>query len=849
MPDQEDARNLSRIKAGAAEYDASKIQKLEGLEGVRKRPDMYIGDTMERGLHHCVFEVVDNSIDEALAGFASHIQVSIHLDGSYSVEDNGRGIPVDLHPVYKIPALELVLTNLHAGGKFGKGAYQVSGGLHGVGAKCVNAVSEWFEAEVRRDGKVYHLRCEQGKTAQKMTVTGETKKTGTKITFKPDPEIFKITREFKYEVLANRLRELAFLNPGVSITLNDDRSQKSERFLFKDGITEFVRFLNANKNVLHDRPITFTDVVPDADPAKIGTVVDVSLQYNDSYNDQIFAYANSIFNLEGGTHLSGFRTALTRVINNFAKANNLLKEKDPGITGDDVREGLVAVISIKLPEPRFEGQTKTKLSNSEVDGMVQKAVGEKLKYYFEKETAIAKRIIDKCLNAARAREAARKARETIRKGALSGGGLPGKLADCSERDAALTELYIVEGDSAGGSAKQGRDRRYQAILPLRGKLINSEKAQLDKVLNNEEIRTLITAIGTGIGAGEDDSAFDLDKARYHKVIIMTDADVDGSHIRTLLLTFLYRQMRGLIERGYVYIAQPPLYKIKRKKREQYIENDEQLNRILLELGSEDVMLTRLRDQTTFAPAQIDKIVESLAALEKLGAGVTRYGAALAEYLDLHAAKTHDLPRYVARIREGNRESHEFLRHEQACAEFRQRMSLDADASDQADSTVSTPPMGEAKKNGSAAPVAARRITIHEIFESTEMTKLLRAMAAAGLDISRFSPTEEPRYIVTENAGQKNETRTGLHAPFEVLHHIRNLGRRGLAISRYKGLGEMNPRELFETTMDPEKRRLLRVSIDDAAKADQLFTLLMGDEVPPRRQFIEDNALNVQYLDV
>jgi len=849
MPDQEDPKILSKIRAGAAAYDASKIQKLEGLEGVRKRPDMYIGDTMERGLHHCVFEVVDNSIDEALAGFATHITVSIHLDGSCSIEDNGRGIPVDLHPVYKIPALELVLTNLHAGGKFGKGAYQVSGGLHGVGAKCVNAVSEWFEAEVRRDGKVYHMRCTQGKTSQKMTVIGETKKTGTKITFKPDPEIFKITREFKYEILANRLRELAFLNPGVSIDLIDERSQKNERFLFKDGISEFVRFLNRNKNVLHHRPITFSDTEPNEDPAKAGTMVDVAMQYNDSYNDQIFAYANSIFNLEGGTHLSGFRTALTRVINNFAKANNLIKEKDPGITGDDVREGLVAVISLKLSEPRFEGQTKTKLSNSEVDGIVQKIVGEKLKFFFEKETAIAKRVIDKCLYAARAREAARKARETIRKGAFSGGGLPGKLADCSERDAALTEIYIVEGDSAGGSAKQGRDRRYQAILPLRGKLINSEKAQLDKVLNNEEIRTLITAIGTGIGAGEDDSAFNADKARYHKVIIMTDADVDGSHIRTLLLTFLYRQMKGLIERGYVYIAQPPLYKIKRKKREQYIDNDEQLNRILLELGSEDVLLTRLRDQTTFASTQIDKIVESLAALEKLGAGVTRYGAALAEYLDLHAPKTHELPRYVARIREGNKESHEFLRNDEARAGFIRRMGLDAASFDQADGTLSTPPLGDGKKDGSASPIVTRRITIHEIFESTEMTKLLRAMAASGLDISRFTPTEEPRYVSTENPGQKTEAKTELHAPFEILHHIRNLGRRGLAIQRYKGLGEMNPKQLYETTMDPEKRRLLRVSIDDAAKADHLFTLLMGDEVPPHRQLIEDNALNVQYLDV
>jgi len=836
MSDQEDPRNLTKIQAGAAEYDASKIQKLEGLEGVRKRPDMYIGDTMERGLHHCVFEVVDNSIDEALAGFATQVTVTIHLDGSCSIEDNGRGIPVDPHPVYKIPALELVLTNLHAGGKFGKGAYQVSGGLHGVGAKCVNAVSEWFEAEVRRNGKVYHMRFAQGKTTQKMTVIGETKKTGTKITFRPDPEIFKVTREFKYEILANRLRELAFLNPGVSIDLVDDRSQKRERFLFKDGISEFVRFLNTNKVVLNDKPITFSDSVPGEDASKAATVVDVAIQYNDTYNDQVFAYANSIFNLEGGTHLSGFRTALTRVINNFAKANNLIKEKDPGITGDDVREGLVAVVSVKLSEPRFEGQTKTKLSNSEVDGIVQKAVGEKLKFYFEKETSTAKRIIDKCLNAARAREAARKARETIRKGALSGGGLPGKLADCSERDASLTELYIVEGDSAGGSAKQGRDRRYQAILPLRGKVLNCEKAPLDRVLSNAEIRTLITAIGTGIGSAEDDSAFDGSKARYHKVIIMTDADVDGSHIRTLLLTFLYRQMRGLIELGYVYIAQPPLYKIKRKKREQYVDNDEQLNRILLELGSEDVTLVRLRDQSTFAPTQIDKIVESLATLEKLGAGVVRYGASLGEYLDLHDPKAHDLPRYVARIREGNNESHEFLRDEEAREAFTRRMGLDAD--------VDATPEG-----GSNHPFQSRRITIHEIFESTEMTKLLRTMAAGGLDISRFSRTEEPRYVVIENAGQKSESRTDLHAPFEILHHIRNLGRRGLSIQRYKGLGEMNPDQLFETTMDPEKRRLVRVSIDDAAKADHLFTLLMGEEVPPRRQFIEDNALNVQSLDV
>src|SRR5580698_9400245 len=643
MADPTDPKTPSNSQAGADAYDASKIQKLEGLEGVRKRPDMYIGDTNERGLHHCVFEVVDNSVDEALAGFAHAVKVTVHLDGSCSVEDDGRGIPVDMHPVYKMPALELVLTNLHAGGKFGKGAYQVSGGLHGVGAKCVNAVSEWFEAEVRRSGKVYQMRFAQGKTTQKMMVIGDTRKTGTKITFKPDPEIFQTTREFQYEILAKRLRELAFLNPGIKIELTDERSQKSDKFFFKDGITEFVRFLNQNKNVLHDKPITFSDSVGnEADPSKPPTTVDVSLQYNDSFNDQVFAYANSIYNLEGGTHLSGFRTALTRVINNFAKANNLLKEKDPSTTGDDVRDGLVAVISVKVPEPRFEGQTKTKLSNSEVDGIVQKIMGEKLKFFLEANTAVAKRVIDKTLNAARAREAARKARETVRKGALSGGGLPGKLADCSERDPALGELYIVEGDSAGGSAKQGRDRRFQAILPLRGKLINTEKARLDKVLSNEEIRTLITAIGTGIGEIEGEGAFNVDKARYHKVIIMTDADVDGSHIRTLLLTFIYRQMRGLLDRGYVYIAQPPLYRIKRKKREQYIDNDEQLNRILLELGSEDVVLTRISDRHVFSPQQIDKIVELLASLEKLGAGVTRYGAALSEYLDRHDPDSHEL---------------------------------------------------------------------------------------------------------------------------------------------------------------------------------------------------------------
>ncbi|MBR4597654.1 MAG: DNA gyrase subunit B, partial [Opitutales bacterium] len=606
-------------------YDASKIQKLEGLEGVRKRPDMYIGDTHERGLHHCVFEIVDNSIDEALAGYCSVIKVSVHSDGACSIEDNGRGIPVDIHPVYKIPALELVMTNLHAGGKFGKGAYQVSGGLHGVGAKCVNAVSIEFSVEVRRDGKIHRMEFSRGKTTRKMEITGSTKTTGTKITFLPDPQIFEETREFKYEILAKRLRELAFLNPGVRIVLSDERVNKDEEFCFKDGIAEYVSFLNKAKNVVNQKVIAFSG---DADAPSGGKImVDIALQYNASYTDQVYAYANSIFNVEGGTHLSGFRTALTRVVNNYATANNLLKEKkdkDIKISGDDVREGLTAVISVKVPEPRFEGQTKTKLSNSEVDGIVQKVVGENLKYYFETNPQVAKRIIEKTINAARAREAARKARETVRKTAISAGGLPGKLADCSEKDPSLCELYLVEGDSAGGSAKQGRDRRYQAILPLRGKVINVEKARLDKVLGNAEIKTMITACGTGIG-DDGEGAFDISKARYHKIVIMTDADVDGAHIRTLLLTFFFRQMRGLIENGYVYIAQPPLYKIKRRKSERYVMNDAEMNKILIELGSENLTLVRLSDNLEFNSSKVDKIVELLSRLETLSGGITRYG--------------------------------------------------------------------------------------------------------------------------------------------------------------------------------------------------------------------------------
>lgn len=851
MSDTTDPVPPPQNKTIEGDYDASQLGKLEGLEAVRKKPGMYIGGTDERALHHCVSEVLDNSVDEHLAGHCNKIDVSIHVDGSISIRDDGRGIPVDVHPKYGIPGVEMVLTTLHSGGKYGQGGYKFSGGTHGVGAKCVNAVSEWFEVEVSRNGQVHHMKFEQGKTVKQLEVIGKARHTGTYVTFKPDPDIFRETTVFIADRISQRLRELAFLNSGLEINFVDERptEPKTITYLYRDGVVEFVRQINSGKQPLHPDPVRvskISEVLIDDKPNEVH--LELVLQYNDSYNDQVLCYTNTIHNPDGGTHLSGFRSALTRAINQFSRANKLLKDKDPQITGDDVREGLSAVISIKHSDPKFESQTKVKLLSPEVEGIVSSASYEGLMQYFETNPKVAKRIVDKALNAARAREAARKARETIRKGALSGGGLPGKLADCSERDPSKTEIYIVEGDSAGGSAKQGRDRRYQAILPLRGKLINSEKARLDKVLSNEEIRTLITAVGTGIGEGDENvGGFNVDKARYHKVIIMTDADVDGSHIRTLLLTFLYRQMKGLIERGYVYIAQPPLYKIKRKRREQYIDNDEQMNRILLELGSEDVTLTRLRDNHLFASAQIDRIVENLAALEKMGTGVTRYGASLTEYLDEHEKETLALPRYIARIREGNDESHVFLKDEHARADFTREQGLDADLEEDEDGNA-IPATGGTVASSQAGALS-RRVTLHEIFESTEMTKLLRAIADAGLDINRFHETEEARYVVTENAGQKNEATAELNAPLAVLNHIRTLGRKGLSIQRYKGLGEMNPKQLFETTMDPEKRRLLKVDIADAAKADELFTLLMGDEVPPRRRFIEDNALNVSNLDV
>jgi len=815
-------------------YDSSMIQKLEGLEGVRKRPDMYIGDTNERGLHHCVFEIVDNSIDEALAGHCNEIKVQLNVDGSCSIQDDGRGIPVDMHPKYNMPALELVLTNLHAGGKFGKGAYQVSGGLHGVGAKCVNAVSVWFIAEVRREGKVHQMEFSRGITTEKLRVAGDSDTTGTKITFMPDDEIFTETREFKFDLLAKRLRELAFLNPGVKISLQEDKNNQKEEFLFENGISEYVTYLNQNKTCLIDEPIYFTGEA-EAETGNGNIVAEVAFTYNDSFSDQLYAYANSIHNIEGGTHLSGFRTALTRVINNYARQNDLLKEKELSLTGDDVREGLTAVISVKVPEPRFEGQTKTKLSNREVDGIVQKIVGEKMKHHFEINPDQAKGIIEKVVNAARAREAARKARETVRKGALSGGGLPGKLADCSEKDPSKSELYIVEGDSAGGSAKQGRDRLTQAILPLRGKLLNVEKARLDKVLNNAEIRSLITAVGTGIGEHEGEGSFDAEKARYHKIIIMTDADVDGAHIRTLLLTFIFRQMKGLIERGYVYVARPPLYKIKRRKTEQYIQDDSEMSKILISLGMEDLKLKRNKDNYIFNDEELSKITDLFIEIESIGKGLGRYGCTTQRLFQKLDQESNSLPRYLARIRTGNEEEIRFFKDIESKIGFLQSHNLSDDPNVNSFNK-------ETEKDG---VVVSQRISIHQIFESKELERLIASCVSTGIDHSFFNDEKSQTYSLTSE-GEENQI--NLSGVSHFLESVRISGRKGLQIQRYKGLGEMNPKQLFETTMDPNTRSLVKVEIADAIKADNIFTMLMGEEVAPRRAFIEDNALNVTFLD-
>jgi DNA gyrase subunit B len=1032
---------------GDKKYDATSIQVLEGIEAVRLRPAMYIGDTSVRGLHHLVYEVVDNSVDESMAGYCDNIEAEVHEDNSVTVIDNGRGIPVDMHKTEKKPAVEVALTTLHAGGKFDHRSYKVSGGLHGVGVSCVNALSEWLEVEVKRDGKVYHQRYERGKTVSKLTVIGKSSSTGTKITFKPDKTIFNKI-EYSWDILQQRLRELAFLNKGLKIKLSDERSEKEAVFQFDGGIVTFVEYLNKNKNSLHNKVVYFTKTQDDV-------VLEVALQYNDAYAETVFSFANNINTIEGGTHLSGFRSALTRAINQYAKAKNLLKD-DIAISGDDVREGLTAVVSVKVPNPQFEGQTKTKLGNSEVEGLTASSSFEALSSYFEENPSVANKIVDKVIMASRAREAARKARElTRRKGALEGAGLPGKLADCSERDAALCELYIVEGDSAGGcwsgetkialtdgrnvsfkelvkedkqgkknfcytmldnghigitpvlnpritkrnaevlkiildngeelrctpdhlfrlvdgsyvpaakltfkdslaplyrkisikegnctldgyemvfdpkakkwnythvlsdmfnlgnniytapsgkyrhhidfnklnnnpnnliemtsskealleevenynhkikrietvkekidvydievpnthnfalasgifvhnSAKQGRDRRFQAILPIKGKILNVEKSRLDKILSNEEIRTIITALGTGVG-----EEFDIAKLRYHKLILMADADIDGSHIRTLLLTLLYRQLHKLVEGGHVYIAQPPLYKIKRGQREEYIQTEQQMNELLLELGREGHKFVRLKDKEEFTDNKFKDLLQVLVGLDRLERTLEKKGVDFSKYLSLRHPKTKKLPVYRVKVEE----KYQFLYTDKELAGFSEKESKEIDKD------------------------------VLELFEAPDIEELVVKIEKLGLDISVY----RPEVVVDESAVVKGKTKAKVKAKAkakesekkiralyrvtdekdvkdlfclkEVLTYIKESASKGMHIQRYKGLGEMNPHQLWETTMDPEKRTLLQVTLEDAVETDKMFTVLMGDQVEPRREFIEEYAHQVKNLDI
>jgi Type IIA topoisomerase (DNA gyrase/topo II, topoisomerase IV), B subunit len=834
------------------EYNADDLNSLKGLEAVRKKPGMYIGGTDERALHHCVSEVLDNSVDEFLAGYCTHIDVSIHADGSISIRDNGRGIPVDINKEHGIPGVELVLTQLHSGGKYGQGNYEYSGGTHGVGAKCVNAVSEWFKVEVTRDGKIHAMSFERGVTKQKLHVIAEVKNkkhTGTLITFMPDPEIFQETTEFKAERILTRLNDLAYINAPLSFTFIDERVEgaKPIHIQHPKGVEDFVNRLVENKTVVHPKPILIKGT-------RDRIIVEVALHYTDTYNEQLLCYTNAVPNPDGGTHSSGFRGALTRAINQYAKNNSLLKDKDPAITGNDVLEGLAAVVSVKHPDPRFESQTKVKLISPEVDSIVGSITYEGLMLHFEQNPNVAKKIIEKCLMAARAREAARKARETVRKGALTGGGLPGKLADCSERDPSLTELFVVEGDSAGGSAKQGRDRRFQAILPIKGKIINVEKARLDKVLQNAEVQTLITAIGTGIGTAtsekDKEGSFDISKLRYGRIIIMTDADVDGSHIRTLLLTFFYRQMPELVRQGKIYIAQPPLYLIKRKKREEYVEDDAQLNKILISLGAEEVKLKNLADGKVFTPAQLKDMLETLERLAKFSDAIRRHGGDFETYLSERDPKTGMLPAYMVKVREGNAEWATYFPGEAEVRAFHEEnRDLNLFDDPTPEGAEGEAPEKPAAKKDKSDPTTRRRARLIELHESTTVQKLIDELARKGLKIEHYSDSDEPIFELIEGEGDKAVVQPLFSIP-EILSKVLEIGKRGLTIQRFKGLGEMNPKQLYETTMNPNKRKMLKVDLneDNAVEADRMFTILMGDVVEPRRVFIEDNALNAR-LDV
>lgn len=794
-----------KIENTEEDYKAEDIKVLKGLDAVRKRPAMFIGTTGFEGLHHLVYEVVDNSIDEALAGFCDKVEVTIHIEDSITVVDNGRGIPTGLHPgdSKRRTAAEIALTELHAGGKFESKAYKISGGLHGVGVSVVNALSEWLDLEIKQNGEVWEQHYKRGVPAGPLTRVGKTNGRGTKITFKPDAEIFE-TIEFNYDTLAHKLRELAYLNKGLDIRITDERTNKEETFFYEGGIISFVEHLNKNKNTLHPKPIYVSK-------EKDGVAVEVAIQYNDSYSETLFSFANNINTKEGGAHLVGFKSALTRTVNSFALSTGLIKNSKEAITGDDAREGLTGIISVKLPSPQFEGQTKTKLGNSEVKGIVESVVNETLGAYFEQNPSILKKIIEKAIQASRAREAARKARElTRRKGALEDTGLPGKLADCAEKDPSLSEIFIVEGESAGGSAKQGRDRHNQAILPLKGKILNVEKARFDKMLNSEEIKILITALGTGIGAED----FDITKARYQKIIIMTDADVDGAHIRTLLLTFFFRQMLQIIEKGYLYIAQPPLFRVKKGRKEQYIQSESKLENMLFELAADEI---EIHNGNVLAGKAIIPYIKNLARFEKLldwfakrknDAAVIK---ALLHYnLDKNVLKNEkDIHALIRKLKQEFPDLSEELKEDEEHQSYRV----------------------ELRREG-------LKLTIDDNFLTSPDFRALKNLFSALKEIGH-PPYKVKHNMETHNFGSSRE----------LFDFILSIAKKGINIQRYKGLGEMNPKQLWETTMDPEKRTLLQVSIEDFAKAEEIFTILMGDQVEPRKEFIERYALEVRNLDI
>jgi DNA gyrase subunit B len=809
-------------------YGADSIKVLEGLEAVRKRPAMYIGSTSKEGLHHLVYEVVDNSIDEASAGYCDNIVVKIRVDNSIVVDDNGRGIPVDIHKTEGVSAAEVALTKLHAGAKFSNDSYKISGGLHGVGVSVVNALSSTLDLEVRRDGHVYTQSYMNGVPTAPLEKVGKTKGRGTKITFKPSDEIFEET-EFSFDVISNRMRELAFLNPGVKITLVDERMDKKSEFFYKGGIISFVEYLNRNKKVLHKNTVY-------VDGAREDCYVEVALQYNDTYTENTFSFANSINTTEGGTHLIGFRSALTRVFNNYAVNNKIFKDSKESLKGEDLREGLTCVISVKVKNPQFEGQTKTKLGNSEIKGLVEGIVYDKIGTYLEENPSVAKQLLNKALDASRAREAARRARElTRRKSALEVGALPGKLADCQERDPARSEIYLVEGDSAGGSAKQGRDRKNQAILPLRGKVLNVEKARFDKMLQNEEIKVIVTALGTGIGQGD----YDVSKLRYHKVIIMTDADVDGSHIRTLLLTFFFRQMRELVERGYLYIAQPPLFKVSDRKNEIYLHNEEEMKAYVLENGVNKLQLCT-ENGSTITGNRLAGYLKKLIRIESILAKFEK------------EEKDREIIRILAgdpALTEGDFKSEAALSKVakrtakaavggsiQSQLEFMENTVDYAVEEDQEHGLYKM--IFTIKKDGRSALTCIDKDTIRSP-KFTESKALLSQVTALG---------EAPYRVAAEETTNGGKT-VDLDSMSALIDYVVNTGKKGLTVQRYKGLGEMNPEQLWETTMNPEKRTLLQVRVEDAVEADEIFTTLMGDQVEPRRDFIYKNALHVSNLDV